>query len=295
MNVKKGFAYAIIGSIFWGTAGTVAEYIFTRTPVSPLWLVALRLLMAGLLLLVWYQLTSKQSILAIWRSRSATKALLLFAALGMLPSQLAYFMAIRYGNAATATVLQFLGPMFIVIFLALKRRHWPSVIETSTVLIALIGTVLLVTDGRFDHLSLAPLALIWGLIAALAQAAYTLLPGRLVKDYDGRLVVGWAMFIGSIPMLPFLFVTPVHHLSVPGLAAIGFVIIFGTMLSYLFYISSTKYIQPAITGMLSSFEPLTATLLSTAFLNTHLMALQIVGGLLIISTAFVNFFKKEQQ
>ena len=35
--------------------------------------------------------------------------LILFAFLGMVPSQLTYFLAISAGNAATATILQFWG------------------------------------------------------------------------------------------------------------------------------------------------------------------------------------------
>lgn len=53
---------------------------------------------------------------------------------------------------------------------------------------------------------------------------------------------------------------------------------------------STKYISPSVTGMLSAFEPLTATVLSVAFLGTHLAPVQLLGGLFIIATVLYKQF-----
>ena len=61
------------------------------------------------------------------------KTLIWFSYLGMLPSQLTYFLAINYKNAPTATVLQFLGPIFIIIYLALAQRTWPQRINIISI------------------------------------------------------------------------------------------------------------------------------------------------------------------
>lgn len=49
---RKGIFYAIVGAIFWGASGTVAQGLFSRSKLSPLWLVGIRLFFAGLLLLI---------------------------------------------------------------------------------------------------------------------------------------------------------------------------------------------------------------------------------------------------
>lgn len=56
----------------------------------------------------------------------------------MMPSQLTYFLAVSYGNAATATVLQFLGPLFIIIYLALASRQWPRRVDVVSIVVALV-------------------------------------------------------------------------------------------------------------------------------------------------------------
>ncbi|WP_054655320.1 hypothetical protein [Secundilactobacillus silagei] len=48
-------------------------------------------------------------------------------------------------------------------------------------LIALLGTYLLVTKGRLDSLQLAPGAVFWGVGAGVSQALYTLIPIPLLK------------------------------------------------------------------------------------------------------------------
>nr|WP_252904420.1 EamA family transporter [Secundilactobacillus silagei] len=71
----------------------------------------------------------------------------------MIPSQFSYFMAIKHGNAPTATILQFLGPIFIIIYVAIRHWRMPRRIDVISMLIALLGTYLLVTKGSFDSFS----------------------------------------------------------------------------------------------------------------------------------------------
>lgn len=289
MNLKaKGITYAITGTMLWGMSGTVAQYIFTGYHVSPLWLVGVRLLSAGLLLLIWEFVTNGKQVFSVWRDRRNWMMLLIFAFLGMLPSQLTYFMAIKYGNAPTATVLQFLGPLFIIIYLTLMAKKLPRRIDVISIVIALVGTYLLVTNGHLTSLALAPIALFWGVLAGLSQASYTLLPRQLLTQFDAKAVVGWAMFLGGLP-----FTIMLGHQSMPNLDVTGglwllFIIVAGTMFAYLLYLQSIRYILPSVTGMLSAFEPLTATVLSILFLNTPMTVVELVGGLLILATVFLQ-------
>lgn len=80
--------YAIVGAIFWGASGTVAQGLFSRSKLSPLWLVGIRLFFASLLLLIWYKLTTGKTSnsFSIWQKGQDAKTLILFTYLGMLSS-----------------------------------------------------------------------------------------------------------------------------------------------------------------------------------------------------------------
>lgn len=73
-----------------------------------------------------------------------------------------------------------------------------------------------------------------------------------------------------------------------GVISLGYIIIFGTMLAYLFYLKSLSALQPGTAGMLTSFEPLTAAVLSIAFLGNHFTWIQLIGGCLVISTTILQ-------
>ena len=88
--------------------------------------------------------------------------MLLFSLIGMLFMQYGYFLAIGHSNAATATVLQYLAPVMIVIYVSIRYHKMPSFFEFAAVLCALLGTFLLATHGNVKSLSISPLALFWG-------------------------------------------------------------------------------------------------------------------------------------
>ncbi|WP_252893601.1 EamA family transporter [Lentilactobacillus senioris] len=73
------------------------------------------------------------------------------------------------------------------------------------------------------------------------------------------------------------------------MVAIGYIIIFGTIFSYLFYLQSLNYIAPATTGMLSSLEPpLTATTLAILLLGVKMSGIELIGSILILATVFLQ-------
>ena len=285
---KKGFSMAIGGCTLWGLSGNVAQNLFEKVGLDPLWLVGTRLVIAGTLLVVWSLLTLPKVEVKRLFSLTYLPGLVCFAILGMIPSQLTYFLAIKHGNASSATILQFLGPLFIIVYLALRQLRWPRRVDIISIIIALFGTVLLVTNGNFSRLALAPLGIFWGVMAGVAQASYTLLPRKLLALFDARLVTGGAMIVGGFCFIPTFVVTKVPTLSVLNLFELAFIVIFGTMFAYLFYLKSINYIAPATTGMLSAFEPPTASIVGIALGTVDFTIVGIIGAILILSTAFLQ-------
>ncbi len=207
----------------------------------------------------------------------------------MAASQYTYFMAIEAGNAATATILQFLSPAIIIIYLALWTRRFPRRIDVFSVIMALAGTVLLVTHGRLTTLTMPLGGFLWGLGAAVSATLYTLLPRKLLRKYGAIPIVGWSMLIGGISFSLYYRIwdhMPAFTWSTYG--SVGFVVIFGTMFAYLFYLQSLKYIQPTTASVLGSFEPLSATTLSIVFLGVSFGLPETMGAVLILGTVAVQ-------
>jgi drug/metabolite transporter (DMT)-like permease len=284
----KGMALVLIGASLWGISGTVAQYLFQQRGFSPEWLVVVRLLISGIILLTLASSNKKQSVWGIWKNKQDVLSLLLFSILGMLAVQYTYFAAIQHSNAATATVLQYLAPVMIACFLAIKSKRLPSSKEMIAVFLALLGTFLLVTRGNLQSLSISSLALFWGISSALALAYYTLQPHQLLSKWGSIIVIGWGMLIGGIS---FSLIHPPWSFqgewSLNSFFAVIFIVIFGTLIAFYCYLESLKYISASETSLLACIEPLSAALLSVIWLQVTFGLEEWLGTLCIISTIVI--------
>ncbi|GMB08044.1 threonine/homoserine efflux transporter RhtA [Thermolongibacillus altinsuensis] len=284
----KGLWMVLIASTLWGVSGTAAQVLFQEKEMTADGLVVIRMLVAGILLLLmaaWKGI----SLLAIWRKRESRLRLLLFSIFGMLGVQYTYFASIETGNAATATLLQYLAPVYIVVYSLMKEKRKPSKPIWFAVGFALIGTFLLLTNGAIEGLSVSFISFIWGILSGIALAFYTLTSAALLKNWSSFIVVGWGMVIGGGVMGLFSssWLKPSAEWGLDTFLLIIFVIVFGTLLAFLLFIESIRHLSPTESSILSSFEPLSAVITSIVFLHVSFGFFQAIGGVLIILTVFV--------
>lgn len=205
-----GAFFCIFSACLWGVTGTVGQFLFQETGITPAWLTAVRMIVSGSVFLCFLLLRNGKQTLSIWRNKQDARDLLLFSAFGMLLMQYSYFLTIERSNAATATVLQYLAPVMIVLYVAVRYRKSPTLPECGAVLCALMGTFLLATHGNIHRLSISTSALFWGLLSAVALAFYTAFPHRLLQKYGTIPLIAWGMLLGGI-FLSFL--TPIWQIN----------------------------------------------------------------------------------
>ncbi len=285
---KKGLLMVCLGASMWGASGVAGQYLLQDCGLTAGWLVVSRMLLAGTILLAVDVYLYKESIWRVWRDKKDAWDLVLFAILGLLAVQYTYFACIKHGNAAAATVLQYLMPIFIVGYTAATSRKWPQFIELVCVTMAIGGTFLLVTHGNVHELLIPLPSLLWGLSSAVAAAVYTMKPKRLIRKWRPTLIIGWGMLVGGVFLTPFCppWQVPGEWTVLSGIIY-AYVIIFGTVVAFGCYLGSIKYIQPAEASILGSVEPLAAILLSIAFLHASFDLMDMGGTALIIGTVFL--------
>ncbi len=201
LSRKKGFFFVTMGAICWGMGGTVAQKLFQEFEISVDWLVSVRLLTAGFLLLMISCIKrNRYHVLGVWKNRKSAFQLVVFAIAGMLAVQYTYMASIKHGNAAVATLLQYLSPVMIIIYLLLRKQSIFTRQDVITVLLALGGCFFLLTNGSISQLSVPVSAVVWGVLSGVAAAFYTLYAVPLIKKYSSLVIVGWSMVIGGSVM-----------------------------------------------------------------------------------------------
>ncbi len=294
-NVWKGFVLAILAGLLWGLSATFGQFLLQQRGMNPEWLVTVRLLISGVILL-GIALFQKNSIQEIWKNKKDALQLVVFSLFGVLATQYTYFAAIQASNAPTATVLQYLCPVMIAIYLALSQKKTPTALGFLTILLAVGGTFLLVTHGNIQTLSISPVAFFWGITSAIALAIYSMQPIRLLKKYSSQTVIGWGMLIGG---LAFSFVhapwNPEGSWDLYTYLFTAFIIFGGSLIAFSAYLIAVKYIGPQKSSLIATLEPLSATIFSVLWLHTSFQALDWIGALCILSTIFLLTLTKTQK
>ncbi|MFD0699409.1 DMT family transporter [Myroides pelagicus] len=280
-----GFASAIFAAMLWGVSGAFAQFLFREKEFNAEWLVTVRLLISGVLMLIFGLLQKNPDIKKIWKDRKDAIQLVVFSILGMLTVQYTYFVTILHSNAATATVLQYTGPVFIAIYIALRLKKWPKPIEILAIGLAMLGTFLLVTHGNISTLNITPTALIWGIASAIALAAYTIMPVHLLDRYSPIAIIGWSMLIAGIAMS---IIHPPHRLvgiwDGETYATVAFIVFLGTLIPFYIFLTAIKNIGPQRASLLACAEPLSATFIAITYFGVEFHYMDWIGSLCIITT-----------
>lgn len=283
-NQLKGTLLVMLGATFWGLGGTVTEKLFTEYSLPVSLFVAVRLILSGFFLLLIAKFIQKQSLLHIFKVKHALLQLIIYALFGMLGVQYTFMATIDKGNVAIATLLQFLAPVVILIYLLLARKSKFRWTDIMIILCSLFGTSLLLTNGDYSTLSVPPNAIFWGLLTACAAAFYTVYAVKLFLNWPSLVVIGWSMFIGGIALsiinLDFSF--PWYLLDLKGAIHFSFVITFGTMFAFWMYLESVKYISPQTTALFGVLEPVTAVISSVLWLKVPFGIWQLIGMIVIL-------------
>lgn len=283
-NEKKKLwtGLTIVATFLWGVSGIFAKMLFTLEPrVTPLLLSQIRMIIGGLVLLSLAGLKHERPF-HLWQEKQSALTLTAYGLFGIIPVQFCYFMAIKLGDASIATILQFLGPFFIIFYLVIVEHQAPRRIEVICSLVAFFGVFLLATHGDVTHLAITPAVLFWGLLSAVGGASNTLIPRSLIKKYPSTSITGWGLLVAGLGLLlihpsfePFKLTAPIFWL----LAA---VVVLGTIIPFQLFTNALKYIRPTTASMLDAFEPIAATGGSVILFGLVLSTADLIGSLLVI-------------
>ena len=124
-RVRRGIAMAIVGAMLWGINGTVAGFLMDAYAIDPLWLACVRALLGCWFFLVPAFVLNRD---ALRDAVSSPRNLLWIYGVGLaaiLFSQISYLQAIFWTNPATATVIQSLGILLVLVYTCVSRRRLP--------------------------------------------------------------------------------------------------------------------------------------------------------------------------
>ena len=291
-----GIILTLLGATLWGVSGTSVQFIGNFRNMNLEWLLTMRLITAGLLTVLYGWIRQGNAIFNVFRNWRDTLGLVIFGVFGMALCQYTYFRSIVIAGAGIATVLQYLAPSMIIIYLLVRYGKRPSTGEIISVILALVGTICLMGNNGFSFESFRSDVLFWGLLSAVGVAVYSVSPVRLLATYGTIPIVGFGMLLSGL-VAAVLFQQPHSYATWDVWTVVGCfnVVFLGTIVSFNAYLEGVKRIGAVSGSILSSIEPISAAFFGWALLGNQFNWVGILGMAMIIATVIIIALEKRGQ
>jgi drug/metabolite transporter (DMT)-like permease len=301
MRASFGFGVvcAVLGAALWGFSGACAQFLFAHYEISALFITVVRMLGAGVLFGIVLLATWRHELARLLADRASLARLLVFGGFGLFLDQFAYIMAIDFTNAGTATVLQGLNMVFVVVATCSIVRRRPHARELAGVVCALAATVLIATGGDLGSLNMPVPGLVWGIVNAAAVAFYVMYPQRLFKQWGSVAVTGLGMLLGGLVALVVFLAQGataaltgvpagqalfIPTLDAPGVLALLGIVVVGTFGAFGLYLHGVSVVGSVRGSLIGAVEPVSAMLCSCLWLATPFGGADWAGLVLMIAT-----------
>ena len=269
----RGLAFISLAAISWGTTGSVTAVLVERAGAGALLIGAVRMLLAGVLLLLLARASGPIRIARADRWRCGALGVCMAA------FQACYFSAVTMAGIAIAALIAICSaPLTIAALAAVMLDERLTARFAAALALGVAGAALLVVGPRTTadlsalYVVLAKAALARTAPLALAGvnfgvAALLLAPVLAGPDVGRQIALGW-----------------------PWLLYLGAVTTAG---AYAIYTIGLRDVPASAAGVASLLEPLTATLLGVGLFGERLGAAGVVGAVLLFAALALLLTREE--
>jgi len=283
-NEVKGGTLIAVAAFFWGISGTVAKMLFNNS-INPIKLVNMRLSLSFLILFTYFYIFNNKVV------RIKAKDLKHFAIIGILGMaglQSSYYYTIAKLNVSTAIFLQFLAPVFIVLYCVIFEKEKITVPKLTALAMAMSGSVFIIFGRGSTGVALNAAGLASGFASAIFNAFYCIYGNKCTAKYNSWTVLLYGVGFGA---LFYWFVSPPwvvwRGIDLTEFISVLYFSVFATILPYGLYLLGLRYIKPTPGSIIAMLEPVVASLSAFIVLGESMTLIQALGGLLVIVAVIV--------
>jgi drug/metabolite transporter, DME family len=287
----RGYFYIGSAAFLWGISATLGRAAFTGRllpggaslgSIDPLILSQSRATLSLAVLLPILLMRRGSSVLRV-PGRDLLQFFLL-GILGVAVSNYFYYLAIQRTNVATAIILQYTAPVWVLIYTAVRGAQRPSLRRSSAVGLAVVGCALavgLVGSGGFRMDAIGITAAI---LAAFSFAFYNVGGHEVLARYDRWKVLLWVLVATSTF---WIFVNPPWKIVAAhyGRQQWGFMFVF-SLVSVLgpfsCYFAGLQHLEPTRAIVTSCLEPVFSIVITALVLGELVKPMQTVGIVLVL-------------
>ncbi len=293
----RGYFYIGSAALLWGISATLGRAAFTGHLLPGGMSLGASLIKIDPLILSQSRVTlSLAVLLPVLLARRGASALrvpgrdlvrfFLLGILGVAASNYFYYLAIQRTNVATAIIVQYTAPVWVLLYTVVRGAQRPSLLRTAAVGLAVVGCALAVGfagSGRF-RMNMDVVGVTAALLAAFSFAFYNVGGHDVLARYDRWKVLLWVLMASSTF---WIFVNPPWKIVAAhyGREQWGFMLVFSLVSAlgpFYFYLAGLQHLEPTRAIVASCLEPVFSILIAALVLGELLRPMQTVGIVLVL-------------
>ncbi|MEO8228307.1 MAG: DMT family transporter [Chloroflexota bacterium] len=292
-----GTLAVVIAASLFGILGPVSRLAGDRAGIETLAFVTWRSLLGAVVVgcLLAFRMSRGQPIVGVRAMSVRARSSLLVAAVSGVILNLAIFIAFARVTVALALLGFYTYPALVTLAVILIERRRPDRIQLAALAMATAGMAIVLLGGvdPASGLSFDVLGLVLALVAAVAQTVFVLVSrhGYAAVPIDQAsfvVLAGGALGFLAIALLtgtgPAI-VSPVSNPIAWSYLVAGGVL--GAGIPTTLFLLGIRWIGGVRSGILALLEPVVGVLLAAILLNELLRPIQLLGGALVLSAAFL--------
>ena len=296
LNKHRGEIYLVIGAIFFSMNGVVVTLVLDH--MTTFRLAQVRALGTFFLLFLITFIQDRNSLKA---ERREIPTLLFYGVFGYAMVQLGYFLGISRGvPLSLVLIIEFTAPIWIVLWIKFVRKSVVAKDMWVAIALSLLGLILVAKVWQGFSFDL--IGSFGALGAALALAVYFLMSQSQGTKRSAQAMVVWGMGVAGLfwslvlPIWNFptaIFTTEINlqgrfsDYSAPGWLLIAYVIVFGTLVPYLFVVGGIRRLSASTSSVIGMLEPVLAGAFAWIWLSQSWTAIQLFGGLIVLIGIYI--------
>lgn len=271
------FIHLNLSLIFISTSGVLGRYITIDSTIATWW----RCAIAGVVVLLFCKFNK----ISISFENKENRNLTLIAGVLMAIHWVTYFYSLDYSNVAIGVLTLYTFPAFTAVLEPLMTDEKYEFSNILLAIISLIGVAIINPD--FDFKSDYTLAIVLGLISAMAYAVRNILMRKPAKAHHGSMLMLYQIIVVGVLISPGWFILDSTGWQDQWLG-LGLLAIVTTAIGHSLFVMSLKSFSATSVSLLSCIIPVYALLWAYLFLNEIPTMKTLIGGVIILSTVAVK-------
>ena len=203
---------------------------------------------------------------------------------GVAASNYFYYLAIQRTNVATAIILQYTAPVWVLLYTVARGLQKPTLQRVFAVLLALSGIALVIGIFGSRGFRLDTIGVAAAMLAAFSFAFYNIGGHSVLARYDRWTVLLYVIFSASlfwIVVNPPWKIAAAHYSGAQWLFLLGFSLI-SVLAPFAFYFAGLQHLEPTRAIVVSCLEPVFSIVIAAVTLGEVMRPFQSVGIVLVL-------------